>query len=150
MPEITVLKLNLQGQETWRYTGQVLARSSDSILLEAHFNRADLPFHGVVFRKDDRFVEAYYSTHWYNIFEVHDKDDDRIKCWYCNVARPAIITKAQVSYIDLALDLLVFPDGDQRVLDEDEFEALRLGTDDRRMALHALQELKELQWKPLT
>jgi protein associated with RNAse G/E len=65
------------------------------------------------------------------------------------VARPAVISAEQVSYVDLALDLLVFPDGMQLVLDEDEFEALPLGAEDRRMALHALQELKELKWKPL-
>ena len=31
---------------------------------------------------------------------------------------------SQIRYVDLALDLLVFPDGRQLVLDEDEFEAL--------------------------
>ncbi|MDD5370029.1 MAG: DUF402 domain-containing protein [Anaerolineaceae bacterium] len=150
MPEITVMKLDLQGQETWRYTGQVLARDPRAILLEARFNRADLPFHGVLFRNDDRFLEAYYTDRWYNIFEVHDKDDDRIKCWYSNVACPATITKTEVAYVDLALDLLVFPDGRQEVLDEDEFAALSLSEADRHKALRALQELKELEWKPLS
>ncbi len=36
-----------------------------------------------------------------------------------------------LSYVDLALDLLVFPDGRQFVLDEDEFLKLDLSPADR-------------------
>ena len=47
-----------------------------------------------------------------------------------------------VSYRDLALDLLVFPDGKQIVLDEDEFEALQIPQADKDEAIAALRELQ--------
>ncbi len=142
MSTITVLKLNLAGQETWRYTGRVLERHADRLVLEAHFNRDDIPFHGILLRRGDRFVETFYADRWYNVFEMHDCDDDRLKGWYCNIGRPAVIGEMTVSYIDLALDLLVYPDGRQLVLDEDEFGQLALSPEVSQLARQALEELQ--------
>ena len=144
MEIITVIKLNLARQETFRYSGQVLERRPEGVLLEAFFNRPDLPFHGLVMGQGDRFVEGYYTCRWYNIFEMHDRQDDHLKGWYCNVTLPAEISSQQVAYVDLALDLLVFPDGRQLVLDEDEFNALELEKATRAQALAALHELQGL------
>lgn len=145
--DIVVRKLNIEGKQTWSYPGRVIERTADTLLLEARFNRPDLPFHGVTFRENDRFVEWYFTDRWYNIDEIHDRDTDQLKCWYCNVTRPAVIADGSVSYVDLALDLLVFPDGRQLVLDEDEFAELPLDDQDRQRAREALQELKEMEWK---
>ncbi|HZW04493.1 MAG TPA: DUF402 domain-containing protein [Anaerolineaceae bacterium] len=146
---VAVIKRNLAGEETWRYSGRVLERGPHHVRLEAFFNRPDLPFHGIVMRLGDRFLETFYSDRWYNIFEIHDLDDDRIKAWYCNVSRPAVFTDGEVSYVDLALDLLVYPDGRQLVLDEDEFERLPLGEAERRSARAALDALQE-RFRPLS
>ena len=142
--KITVIKLNIQKQETFRYSGQVLARYLDSVVLEAFFNRPDLPFHGITMANGDRFIEIYYRQRWYNILEIHDRQDDHLKGWYCNVTMPARITLKQVAYIDLALDLLVFPDGKQLVLDECEFSALEVDKRTREKAFTALKELQDL------
>ena len=132
MTEITVIKLNLKGQETWRYEGQVLERTPTSLVLHALFNAPDRPFMGTSLKRGDRFVEVYFTDRWYNVFEIHDRADGRLKAWYCNVGRPAVIQDGEVSYEDLALDLLVYPDGRQLVLDEDEFAALPLSEEDRQ------------------
>jgi len=144
MPSVIVRKLNLQGEETWRYSGQVLTRTPGSVVIEARFNRPDTPFHGILLGLGDRFVETYYTDRWYNIFEMHDRDDDHIKGWYCNVSLPAEIGEVAISYVDLALDLLVYPDGNQLVLDEDEFSQLPLQAEvslQARAALGALQAI---------
>jgi uncharacterized protein len=142
--EITVIKRNYLGQETWRYTGKVIRRLPDAVVIEAFFNRADMAFHGIVLREGDRFVEQFFSNRWYNIFAVHDRDDNQLKCWYCNIGKPAVIHETELSYIDLALDLLVFPDGTQLVLDEDEFIALNLSEEERLQAGLALKQLQAL------
>jgi protein associated with RNAse G/E len=142
--EVVVLKCNLQGEVVWRYSGKVLRRTAHSLLLEATFNRDDLPFHGITFRRGDRFVEIYFCKAWYNIFEIHDRDDDHLKGWYCNITYPPEIGDGAVSYIDLALDLLVYPDGRQLVLDEDEFAALQIEPAVREQALKALIALQYL------
>ena len=141
---IIVIKLNTQRQETWRYEGRILAQDQNSILIEALFNRPDLDFHGVTLRKNDRFIERYFSDRWYNIFEIHDRDDDRLKAWYCNVTTPAEISPNQISYVDLALDLFVYPDGNYLVLDQDEFQALDLDPDIQVQAQHALAALIQI------
>ena len=42
-------------------------------------------------RRGDRFIETYYTDRWYNIFEIHAREDDRLKGWYCNIAKPAVM-----------------------------------------------------------
>ncbi|MDR3578000.1 MAG: DUF402 domain-containing protein [Anaerolineaceae bacterium] len=144
MEAIDVIKQNPQGQETLRYSGHVLSCHTDRVILEALFNRDELPLDQLILHRGDRFVELYFSDRWYNIFEIHDLSDDRIKCWYCNVSYPAEISERAVSYRDLALDLLVYPDGRQVVLDEDEFAELNINESIREMARTALGELQQL------
>ncbi len=105
---------------------------------------ADMPFMDVVFTMGDRFIEYYYTDRWYNIFVVYGHDDGKIKGWYCNIGKPAVIEDGTVSYVDLALDLWGSADGKQTVLDEDEFEEMGLNEELRASALKGLQELKQL------
>ena len=96
----------------------------------------------------DRFIETYFTDRWYNIFEIHDRDDDRLKGWYCNIGQPIVLeSDREISYVDLALDLWVTPDGTQTVLDEDEFTALDLDKETRSKARAALEELQQLIFK---
>lgn len=140
---IKVQKKNPAGEVTYEYEGVMLKRDDHSIVLEALFDRADMPFMDVIFKTGDRFVEYYYTDRWYNIFAIHDRDDEKTKGWYCNIGKPAVIEDGVVSYVDLALDLWVSADGKQTVLDEDEFEELKLNDELRAGALKGLDELKQ-------
>jgi uncharacterized protein len=141
---ITVIKRNSRGQETWRYQGKVLEHADGYIVLEAFFDLEDTWFQGMLLGKGDRFVETYYPDRWYNIFEIHAREDDRLRGWYCNITRPAEINSDTVSWNDLALDLLVFPDRRQVILDEEEFASLEISPQERRQALAALAELQAI------
>ena len=141
---ITVHKLNEQGGEVFRYSGILVEEQGTSLTLEARFDRSDVQFFELTFREGDRFIETYFTDRWFNIFEIHDADDDHLKGWYCNITRPARIEQGHIYAEDLALDLLVYPDGRRRVLDEDEFVEMDLSESDRKNALTALEEL--LQW----
>jgi len=142
--EVVIIKLNPQGEETWRYDGKVIAKDDTSILIEAFFNRGDLHFHGIHLKENDRFIEKYFKDRWYNIFEIHDRDDDSLKGWYCNVTSPAQVIPGRIEYVDLALDILVYPNGEYLILDEDEFTALKIDKDTRKQALKALDALKSI------
>ena len=144
VPRIKIQKRNPVGEVTYKYEGDLIARDENSITLEALFDRADMPFQDMVFKTGDRFVEYYYADRWYNIFAIHDRDDGKIKGWYCNVGMPAVIEDDVVSYVDLALDLWVSADGQQTVLDEEEFDELNLSNELRGKALKGLEELKSL------
>jgi uncharacterized protein len=153
MSVINVIKRNLDGRETWRYNGVILERGENFVRLEARFNRADLPFQDTVFRQNDRFVETFYTDRWYNIFEIHDRDDDRIKGWYCNVGRPMVWDAPDaISYVDLALDLWVSAAGWRKFLDWDEYACLKLDVATRlqvRNALYALDAFFGSEKPPL-
>lgn len=139
---IRVLKLDLSGAVTWQYTGRVLLLQEGMLRLEAFFDREDMPFQGTWLKLGDRFIESYYTRRWYNIFEIYDRDNGSLKGWYCNICRPATIGEGTVSFVDLALDLWVTPEGEQKVLDEEEFALLPLDAIARQQALMALEELQ--------
>lgn len=141
---VPVIKRNILGEETWRYEGLLIERGQNCFVLEAYFDRQDMQVEGLLLRKGDRFVETYYEDRWYNVFEVHACEDDRIRGWYCNISCPVKVEGRALSYIDLALDLLVFPDGSQTILDQDEFESLQIPPEARQRALDGLHELKNL------
>ena len=141
---IKVQKKDPGGNVLIEYEGDEISRDENSVKLEALFTRPDMPFMDVVFKQGDRCVEYYYSDRWYNIFTIYDRDDGKIKGWYCNIGMPALIEDGLVSYVDLALDLWVSVNGKQTVLDEDEFEALNLSDELKAGALNGLNELKSL------
>ena len=143
MNKITVIKQNENGVETWRYDATLLLRENNTVILEAYFNRDDSMLFDVVIKRNDRFIEAFFSDRWYNIFEIRDRESSILKGWYCDICKPAVITENQISYIDLALDLWVYPDGRQEVLDEDIFNQLDISANIRQSAVNSLQDLKE-------
>ena len=141
---ITVIKRDYLGQEKIRYEGEVLQQDATSIIIKAIFQipKADLGF--VVFRQGDVFTEWFYTDRWYNIFRVESGDSGELKGWYCNITRPATITNTTISADDLALDVFVHPDGNLRVLDEDEFEQLDLSQYERTQARNALESIRQM------
>ena len=144
MRTITIIKQDYLGQESLRYSGQLIKRLPHEIRIEAYFNRDETIVKGIILNRGDRFIETYYDNRWYNIFEIHDQVDDHIKGWYCNICYPTTIYEDSITYRDLALDLLVYPDGNRVVMDEDEFSSLPLPTKVQTAARQALDELHVL------
>ncbi len=142
MSRMKILKKNLAEEVTWQYEGAELSRDENSITIEALFNRDDLPFQDIVLKRNDRFVETFYTDKWYNVFEIYDRDDGKLKGWYCNITKPAVVEDGSVSYVDLALDLWVSADGKRTVLDEDELEELGLDDDLKKKVYEGLRELE--------
>lgn len=140
--EITVIKNDYEGNEVWRYTGRLIEQTPEKLVLEAEFNRDDVDMGYIKFERGDRFVETYYTDRWYNIFEIHAREGDRLKGWYCNFTRPTVVQNHTVEADDLALDLFVTPDGEIRELDWEEFEALDITIPAREAVLDALKALR--------
>jgi len=141
---ITVHKLDASGREVWAYEGRVLSQDGPELVLEARFDREDLDLAGLRLRRGDRFVETFYTDRGYNIFAVYASEDGRLKGWYCNITRPASIDAegGDIRAEDLALDLIVFPDGRSVALDEEEFAALPLPDAERLQAQRAMADLR--------
>ncbi len=63
----------------------------------------------------------FWTDRWYNVMRCDRPHGGGLEYWYCNVTSPAQYDGETVRYIDLDLDVLVFPDGKTKVVDEDEF-----------------------------
>ncbi|MGB8345451.1 MAG: DUF402 domain-containing protein [Ktedonobacteraceae bacterium] len=141
---ITVIKRNPVGKEKTRYTGEVIERCSDGIVIEAYWTREAKDLGYARFEQGDRFIEYYFTNRWFNIFAISNNNGSR-KGWYCNVAAPAVISADYVEQIDLLLDVWVDPTGRLLVLDEDEFEAdPTLSDEQRKGAKQGLRDLLEM------
>ena len=139
---VTVFKQNHLREPVFSWKGELLAESPTCRLVSACFSGADaVSVDKVTFRKGDLMLEKYYSDRWYNLFEVHQGSSDQVKCWYVNLSHPALFTAESITWQDLALDLVVYPSGEYRLLDEDEFDDLPLEPELRRRCLETVQEL---------
>jgi protein associated with RNAse G/E len=136
-----VHKLDTQGRLVWAYPGRILHRDSHALTLEAYFDIESVAVLDVTLERGDRFVEAYFDSRWYNVFEIFGREHGRLKGWYCNLSRPAVLNEDVVSWVDLALDLWIWPDGRRAELDREEFEALPISGDERKRALLELADL---------
>jgi uncharacterized protein len=141
---VEVHKLDALGREVWTYPGRLLSDSADSRTLEATFDRKDGDLGELQLRRGDRFVETFYSDRWYSVFAIHDVYSGRLKAWYCNLSRPARFEVGHIFAEDLALDLVIFPDGRETLLDEDEYAALNLDEVERGKVGEGLEELREM------
>ena len=145
MKNVNIIKCDHLGNELWRYSGEVYKRFDTGVIIKASFNvKKDIEVDKMIFSYGDLFFEAYYWDRWFNIYEVYDGRDEALKGWYCNITYPAEMNSNEIRYRDLALDLLVYPNGQQVVLDEDEFSLLDLDTTDKKKALQSLSALKKM------
>jgi predicted RNA-binding protein associated with RNAse of E/G family len=141
---ITIHKLDHNGTEVWNYPGEVIQRDREKVVVKARFTKDDFVFNGMLLKKDDLFLEAYYRLKWYNIYEIYDRDDGLLKGWYCNITRPPVINRWKITYQDLALDLLVHFHGESILLDEDEFKEIGLTTIEVENAWNAVREVQRI------
>lgn len=141
---ITVVKQNPLGEAKIQYTGEVVERLADGVVISARWHHAANDLGYTRFEPGDRFTEYYYTDRWFNIFDISAPNGTR-KGWYCNVAEPAVIYDDHIEQIDLLLDVWVNPEGKPLILDEDEFDAdTTLGEEQRRGARQGLHDL--LEW----
>ena len=139
---VTVFKQNHLGEPVFSWEGELLAETPTNRLVSARFSGADaVPVDKVSFRRGDLFLESYYTDRWYNIFEVHHGSSDQVKCWYINLSLPAQFSSNIITWQDLALDVVVYPSGEFRLLDEGEFNALPLTPEVRTRCLETMQEI---------
>jgi protein associated with RNAse G/E len=140
---ITIYKLDEHGKELLSYPGVVVEQGSTWIQVRCVFQVDWVDLDHFVMQRGDIFVEWFYTDRWYNVFRVEHGETGQLKGWYCNVTRPAQIDKQGVRADDLALDVLVMPDGTLHILDEDEFDELNLSADDRVAVWHAVDQIRE-------
>lgn len=144
---VHVMKLTHDGHIKHQYAGEIVAHGDTWVQMVARFG-LDVVKDYVHFRRGDLMTEWHYTDRWYNIFRINDVDDGRLKGWYCNVTRPAVINwgsePVEIKADDLELDVFVSPTGEFLLLDEDEFAEIEISDVESRAAWLAVDELRRL------
>ena len=124
MPEGQIVTINSRKYDgTIRRSWQCrLVGSNDSPLFlvgvfDDEVNHAAL---GVIGR-DTISYEYYWTDRWYNVFRFHEPDGE-LRNFYCNISMPPTFANGVLDYVDLDVDVLVWPDMTYTLLDEAEFE----------------------------
>ena len=73
---------------------------------------------GRMWRTKEPAILYFFKNSWFNIIGQYKKDGIY---YYCNIASPFVIEGLTIKYIDYDLDLKVFPDGNYRILDQEEY-----------------------------
>lgn len=141
MIDFTIIKCNHLGEEVLRYDGTLIERQADSVCVRAIFQLKTRDLAYVTLKQGDTFIEWFYTNRWYNVFQVIDRDDNHLKGYYCNITRPALIEDNQVQSDDLKLDLFVKPSGEILTLDQDEYDALTLSTEEKQQVSEAIADI---------
>ena len=140
---LTVRKMDIASKTELTWTGQLREHTHDWLQIEARFdlyNYIDLGY--AIFERGDRFIEWFFTTRWYSIYQIHAHGDDALKGWYCNVTRPALLVGHEIHTVDLALDLWVDECGVHRLLDGDDFAQLPISKQERYHAKAGLAQLR--------
>lgn len=118
--EITVNSRKYDGRVRRSWTGGIVSLSQELIILVGRFDQdvehSDLGF----IAKGTVSFEHFWFDRWYNIFRFHEPDGT-LKAWYCNVAMPAMFDGAVLDFVDLDIDVVIWPDMHYDVLDRDDF-----------------------------
>ncbi|MFN8511620.1 MAG: DUF402 domain-containing protein [Thermomicrobiales bacterium] len=119
---VTVRAHKYDGKEYRRWQVHFAESIDGGVRLEATFNsyvEGRTPFFG-----GDKAVEFFYADRGYNIIAGYSPEG-LLRACYCNICTPAtfVLTPEgpELHFIDLDLDVLVWPDGSCVVTDEDDF-----------------------------
>ena len=65
--------------------------------------------------------EYYWLDRWYSIFRFHEPSGS-LRNFYCNLNMPPVFADGVLDYVDLDIDVVVWPDFSYKVLDRDDYE----------------------------
>ncbi|HQU93427.1 MAG TPA: DUF402 domain-containing protein [Pyrinomonadaceae bacterium] len=89
--------------------------------------------------------ETFYFNRWYNFF-IFKQPNGRFRNYYINICMPPEIGDATIDYVDLDIDLVVWPDGGWQTLDLEEFHENRLKFNyPDEVSNRVMETLKELE-----
>ncbi|MFN0277788.1 MAG: DUF402 domain-containing protein [Pyrinomonadaceae bacterium] len=138
-------KYDLSIRRTWICE---LIKQDDSLLvLVGEFDRdVEHPGLGSISRGTVSY-EYYWLDRWYNIFRFHEPDGS-LRNYYCNVAMPPTFADGVLDYVDLDIDVVVWPDNKYEVVDREDFErnSLKFGYPNkvRQRAEQSVEEMLQM------
>lgn len=140
---ITEIKLTLAGARK-EFECELLTRDADEVVVIYRMPR-DVQLEDVLLRKGSISLGYFWQDRPYNAYHWIDEQNDTVALYF-NIADGTRISQQTIEWRDLAVDVLLTPDGRCRVLDEDELPA----DIDARLLAYINQARDELCREPLS
>ncbi len=122
---------------TWKKG--ILLDASDDRIIVLNNNTLVTESGGRKWRTREPAICVFYPNRWFNIIcMIRDKGI----FYYCNMASPALLDNNSLKYIDYELDVKVFPNGNSKILDKEEYRQARI-------EMLYSQDIDEILWKEL-
>src|SRR6476661_1451086 len=118
----TIKSLNYDRTLRKSWDCRLLKRAGPELMFVGEFAREIIHSELGVIESGTVSYEYYWLDRWFNIFRFHEPDG-RLRNYYCNVNMPPTFEGSILQYVDLDLDLLIWPDMSYSILDREEFEA---------------------------
>jgi uncharacterized protein len=118
---VTVKSRNYDGSIRRSWLCELIELTDDRIVLAGKFE-SDVghPDLGLIM-KGTVSHEYFWFDKWYNVFRFHEPDG-RFRNFYCNLSMPPVFSDGILEYVDLDIDVVVWPDHRVEVLDREEFK----------------------------
>jgi protein associated with RNAse G/E len=144
---VTINSRKYDGTIRRSWTCRFVSQEDSLLVFEGEFeSEVSHPDLGLI-AAGSRSLEYYWLDRWYNVFRFYEPTGE-FRNLYCNVNMPPTVENGVLDYVDLDIDVVVWPDGAAKVLDEDDFEANAETYDYpesvRAAAIDALAEIKRL------
>ena len=111
-------KFDLSLRRSWK--AHLVERTDDHITLEGSFEFEVEHSEIGIISKGTRSVETFFFDRWYNYFVFYEPSGG-LRNYYFNISLPPRVGRDIIDYVDLDIDIIVWPDRRIEVLDEEEF-----------------------------
>ncbi|MFZ1699603.1 MAG: DUF402 domain-containing protein [Pyrinomonadaceae bacterium] len=118
--QITVNARKYDGSIRRSWMAGIVSQTDKLIVAEGRFETDVLHNDLGLVRKGTVSFEYFWTNRWYNIFRFHEPDG-ALRNYYCNVAMPAVLKGDTLVFVDLDIDVVVWPDSRVDILDRDDF-----------------------------
>lgn len=123
MPDriVTINARKYDGHIRRSWKGGLIHESQDLLILVGKFHEEVKHNDLGNIRAGTVSFEHFWFDRWYNVFRFHEPDG-KLKAYYANIAMPPTFENGIIDYVDLDIDVVVWPDRRVEILDRDDFE----------------------------
>jgi protein associated with RNAse G/E len=122
LQQITIISRSFDFKIRKKWLCSLLEFNPPHLMCYGYFENAVTHPHLGTIPRGTLSLESFWSNRFYNLF-VFFESDRKIRNLYFNVCRPPRISPSSVDFVDLDIDIVIWPDGSFETLDIDEFQA---------------------------
>ncbi len=117
---VTINSRKFDGSVHRTWQAELVSESDTLLTFVGEFEEEIRHPHLGIIRRGTISHEYYWLDRWYSVFRFHEPGGE-LRNFYCNVNMPPMFENGVLDYVDLEIDVLVWPDFTYEILDRDDF-----------------------------